>query len=63
MPTDDRFPEKRHRMLRAIRGELERHPIVIAARGHPQSTFVEVRAKLAPERWGHDTKNATLRVA
>jgi hypothetical protein len=50
-------------MLRAIHGELERHPIVIAARGHPQSTFVEVRAKLAPERWGHDTKNATLRVA
>ena len=62
MPTDDRFSGDRHRILRAIREDLERHPIVVAARGHPPSTFVEVRADLAPERWGHEAANATLRV-
>ena len=58
----DSFPGERHRILRAIRGDLERHPIVAAARGHPQSTSVEVRADLAPERWGHEAANAILRV-
>jgi hypothetical protein len=30
VPSDDRFPGERYRILREIRSELERHPIVTA---------------------------------
>lgn len=52
----------RHRILRDIIRELERHPIVTNARGYPPSTFTEVRATVAPERWGYSADQATLRV-
>jgi hypothetical protein len=35
---------------------------VIDVHGYPPSTFTEVRATLAPNRWDHDTESATLRV-
>ena len=41
----------RHRILRDLLGELGKNPIVTRARGHPPSTFTEIRAELAPERW------------
>lgn len=56
------FSNDRHRILREVIEALRRHPIVVNVRGHPPSTFTEVRATLAPSRWGHDTKSATLRV-
>lgn len=56
------FSNDRHRMLREVIKALRRHPIVTDARGHPPSTFTEVRATLAPIRWGHDVESATLRV-
>jgi len=56
------FANSRHRALRAVIDALRRHPVVTEARGHPPSTFTEVRATLAPDRWGHDTESATLRV-
>lgn len=62
MPSDDRFPGEPHWILREIRSELERHPIVTATQGHPSSTFVEIRATLAPERWGRNAEDSTLRV-
>lgn len=52
----------RHRILRDLLGELERHPIVIGARGYPPSAFSEIRAELAPERWGYPVDEAVLRV-
>ncbi len=58
----ERFAGDRHRILREVSRELERHPIVIDARGDPPSTFAAVRATLAPDRWGHDVGEATLRV-
>lgn len=58
----DGFDGDRHRILREVVRELGRHPVVVDVRGHPPSTFTEVRATLAPERWGHDAAEATLRV-
>lgn len=48
----------RHRVLREALRELDRHPVVVDVRGHPPSTFTELRATLAPERWGHDPPGA-----
>lgn len=56
------FSNDRHRILREVIEALQRHPIVSDAHGYPPSTFTEVRATLAPNRWGHDTESATLRV-
>jgi len=56
------FSNDRHRVLRETIEALRRHPIVTDARGHPPSTFTEVRATLDPSRWGHDVDSATLRV-
>ena len=56
------FASSRHRALRAVINALRRHPIVTEARGHPPSTFTEVRATLDPARWDHNAESATLRV-
>lgn len=52
----------RHRILRDLLGELGQHPIVTRARGYPPSTFTEIRAELAPERWGYLVDDATLQI-
>lgn len=52
----------RHRILRTLKRELTRHPIVTDATGQPPSTFTEIRADLTPARWGHPVEDATLRV-
>ena len=51
-----------HRALRAIQQELERHPIVTTVQGFPDGEFTELRANVAPERWGTDRENATVTV-
>lgn len=51
-----------HRALRAIQQELERHPIVTDVQGFPEGEFTELRANLAPERWGTGRDNATVTV-
>lgn len=56
------FSNDRHRILREVIDALRRHPVVTEVHGHPPSTFTEVRATLAPTRWGHETDSATLRV-
>ena len=56
------FSNSRHRILRELLRELRRHPIVTDVRGSPPSTFSELRAELAPQRWGYDVADATLRV-
>lgn len=52
----------RHRILRILRSELERHPIVTAAVGHPPALFREIQAELAVDRWDYPATDATLRV-
>jgi hypothetical protein len=54
--------EASHRALHAIQQELERHPIVTDVRGFPEGEFTELRATLAPERWGSARENATLTI-
>lgn len=54
--------EASHRALRAIQQELERHPIVTAVQGFPDGEFTQLRATLAPERWGAERENATVTV-
>jgi hypothetical protein len=53
---------ERHGILRDLLRELERHPIVTTARGYPPSLFTEIRARVAPERWGYPVDDATLQV-
>lgn len=61
-PSDDRG-QLRHRILRELRHELERHPAVREVRGSPDGTFRELRAVLDPAVLGRDADRATLRVA
>lgn len=56
------FSNDRTRILRELISALRRHPIVTEVYGYPPSTFTEVRATLAPHRWGHDVDSATFRV-
>lgn len=56
------FSNDRHRILREVIEALRRHPIVRSVQGYPPSTFTEVRAELAPDRWEHNSDTATLRV-
>lgn len=52
----------RHRILREIALELNRHPIVVEAYRYPPSTFTEVRATLVPTRWAIAVQTALLSV-
>ena len=62
MPDSYDSSEASHRALRTIQQELKRHPIVTTVRGFPEGKFTEVRALLAPDRWGTDRENATMTV-
>lgn len=51
-----------HRALRAIRRELERHPLVRSVRGFPEGEYTQVVARLATDRLDTDTGDASLTV-
>ncbi|MFC7156253.1 hypothetical protein ACFQPA_12450 [Halomarina halobia] len=55
--------QERHRILRELRRELERHPAVQRARGVPDGKFRELHADLDPTALGRGAERATLRVA
>lgn len=55
--------QERHRILRELRHELDRHPAVDVVRGVPNGTFRELRADLDPSAFGRDAENASLRVS
>lgn len=57
-----RFGQERHRILRELRRELERHPAVDHAKGVPDETFRELRATLDPAVLGAAAETAILRV-
>jgi hypothetical protein len=61
-PTRD-LGQERHRILRELRQQLERHPAVDDVRGVPDGTFRELRADLDPAAFGRDAQNASLRVS
>lgn len=58
---DDRG-QKRHRILRELQRELERHPAVRRVVGHPDDTYRELRAHLDTAVLGVAADSATLRV-
>lgn len=54
--------EKRHRILRSLREQLERHPGVVAARGSPDGRYATVTADVTPAYVGRDAESTSLRV-
>lgn len=60
--TSDDFGRKRHRILRELHRELERHPAVQRVTGRPDDRYRELRATLDPVILGVEADDATLRV-
>ncbi|MGB9964084.1 hypothetical protein [Halobacterium sp. CBA1126] len=54
--------EKRHRILRSLREELERHPAISAAWGSPDGQYAALAADVDPAQFGRDSDSASLRV-
>lgn len=50
----------RHRILRLLRHELERHPAVQEASGEPDGEFAQLIATVDPSQFGRDAETATL---
>jgi hypothetical protein len=61
-PSRDRGRE-RHRILRELRHELERHPAVAEVRGVPGGKFREPRAELDPVAFDRNAEHASFRVS
>lgn len=53
----------RHRIHRALRHALERHPAVLAARGFPDGMYTQVEADVDASYFGSDARTASLRVS
>lgn len=54
--------EKRHRILRTLCEQLERHPAIVNAQGIPEGKFAEVRAEIDTASIGREAARATVRV-
>ena len=54
--------EKRHRILRSLREQLEHHPAIISAWGSPDGQYAELEADVDPAQFGRDGESASLRV-
>lgn len=54
--------EKRHRILRSLREQLEHHPAIISAWGSPDGQYAELEADVDPAQFGRDSESASLRV-
>ena len=54
--------EKRHRILRLLREQLELHPAISSAWGSPDGQYAEVEADVDPAHFGRDVESASLRV-
>ena len=53
---------KRHRILRALWEQLERHPAMRNAYGIPEGQYAELRAAVDPTYIGREAEHATVRV-
>ncbi|WP_458190349.1 hypothetical protein [Haladaptatus sp. NG-WS-4] len=61
-PNPDEAAEKRHRILRALREQLDHHPAITNAHGIPDGYYAEVQADVDPRYFGRSANDATLRV-
>lgn len=59
----DGAADARHRIHRALRHALERHPAVPAARGFPDGLYTEVEADVDASYFGSDASTASIRVS
>ncbi|GAA0280218.1 hypothetical protein [Halobacterium noricense] len=53
---------KRHRILRSLRKQLERHPAIISARGSPDGQYAALAADVDPAQFERNSDSASLRV-
>lgn len=60
--NSDDLGQTRHRILRELQRELERHPVVRRVTGSPDNRYRELRATLDPEALGIEAETASLRV-
>lgn len=60
--NSDNHGQERHRILRELQHELERHPAVQRVSGSPDDRYRELRATLDPAAFDVDADEATLRV-
>ena len=61
--TPDNPGQKRHRILKELQHELERHPAVQHVRGFPNGKYRKLRAKLDPNVLGSTADNATFQIS
>lgn len=54
--------EKRHRILRSLREQLEHHPAIISVWGSPDGQYAEITADVDPAQFGRDGESASLGV-
>ena len=54
--------EKRHRILRSLREQLEHHPAIMSAWGSPDGQYAELEADVDPAQFGRGGESASLRV-
>jgi hypothetical protein len=54
--------EKRHRILRSLRKQLERHSAIISARGSPDGQYAALSADVDPAQFERNSDSASLRV-
>lgn len=54
--------EKRHRILRSLREQLEHHPAIISAWGSPDGQYAELEANVDPAQFRRNGESASLRV-
>lgn len=60
--NSDDLGQERHRILRELQHELERHPAVQCVTGSPDDKYRELRATLDPAVLGVEAEEATLLV-
>ncbi|WP_233745251.1 hypothetical protein [Halobacterium bonnevillei] len=53
---------QRHRILRSLREQLERHPAIKSAWGSPDGQYAELATDVDPAQFGRDSESASLRV-
>lgn len=61
-PTVDESAEKRHRILRTLREQLQRHPAITTAQGIPEGHYAEVSAEIDPTYMGREAAHAIFRI-
>lgn len=55
--------ETRHRILRSLREQLQRHPAIVDAKGIPEGRYAEIEGTAKPAYFDRDADSAMIRIA